>query len=149
MKRTGLRRKTALTARQPMRRKSPRKREASPKPRKADPRFRSDEYLSFVRSLPCCVCQKPANAAHHLKGIWHASGASLKAPDSLAMPVCDGPLSNGCHARIHSESTLRWMQPIFLIETINAGLERYTEGKIHDALIEARDFVISKQEVGA
>lgn len=147
MRKSELKRKTALTARQPMRRKSPRRRESQAKPRKQDARFRSPTYLTFVRTQNCVVCGRPANAAHHLKGIWHASGAGLKAADSLAMPVCDGP-GDTCHRRIHNEATLRWQQPIFMIETINAGLERYTEGKIHDALIEARDFVLSKQEVG-
>jgi len=132
----------------PLRRKSP-LRAASPKKRKPkkeahkDTRFRSPAYLDFVRSLSCCVCGSPANAAHHLKGIWHASGVGLKASDALSMPVCDG-VGDTCHRRIHSEAHLRWQQPIFLIETINAGLDEYPSGPIHDALLEAQEFVLQR-----
>lgn len=66
----------------------------------------------------------------------------LKAPDSMTIPVCDGP--GGCHARIHSEAHLRWQQPIFLIETILAGLEAFPDGPIHDALQEAREIAREK-----
>lgn len=141
-RRTPLRAKTPLSARKPMQKAK----KAPQKTVKNDARFRSPAYLAFVRSLPCCVCGSPANAAHHLKGIWHASGAGLKAPDSLAMPVCDGP-GDTCHRRIHNEPHLRWQQPIFLIDTINAGLGEFPEGSIHDALIQAREFVIEKMEV--
>ncbi|TDX30777.1 uncharacterized protein DUF968 [Modicisalibacter xianhensis] len=139
MKRSQLARKTPLSAHKPMQK-------ARRKPQKAaqkDTRFRSQDYLAFVRTLPCCVCGGKANAAHHLKGIWNASGAGLKAPDSLAMPVCDGP-GDTCHRRIHSEAHLRWQQAIFLIETINAGLDKYPSGPIHDALVEAQTFVVNK-----
>lgn len=44
-----------------------------------------------------------------------------------------------------TEALLRWQQPIFLIDTLNAGLDAFPEGLIHDALIEARDFVLSKE----
>ncbi len=97
------------------------------KPQK-DQRFRSERYLRFVRSLPCCCCGGPADSAHHVIGIWQLGGMALKAPDSFAMPVCDGP-GDTCHRRIHSEAHLRWQQPIFLIDTINAGLDAFPEGR--------------------
>lgn len=144
MKRSGIQRKTPLSAKRPAKRdrKEPAKR------RRKDIRFRSPAYLAFVRSLPCCVCGSPANAAHHLKGIWHASGAGLKASDALSMPICDGP-GDTCHRRIHSEPHLKWQQPIFLIETINAGLDAYPSGPIHEALLEAQEFVNAKREEAA
>ncbi|CBV41982.1 DUF968 domain-containing protein [Halomonas elongata] len=141
MKRSPIQRKT------PLRSASPAKRKPVKRTRQkgvSDVRFRSEAYLRFVRSLPCCVCGAPANAAHHLIGMYQASGMGLKAADSLAMPVCDGP-GDTCHRRIHSEAHLRWQQPIFLIDTINTGLDAFPEGSIHDALIEARDFVLSKE----
>ena len=140
-----LKRRAPLRAKSPLSARKPVQRAKKRMPRGAESRFRSPAYLTFVRSLPCCVCGASANAAHHLKGIWHASGAGLKAPDSLAMPVCDGP-GDTCHRRIHGEPHLRWQQPIFLIDTINAGLGEFPAGPIHDALLEAREFVIEKQE---
>ncbi|SEN67890.1 DUF968 domain-containing protein [Halomonas caseinilytica] len=145
MKRTALERRTPLRAKAPMNRKREKRQPVQKARRKnAESRFRSERYLTFVRSLSCCVCGAPANAAHHLIGMYQASGMGLKADDSLAMPVCDGP-GDTCHRRIHNEAHLRWQQPIFLIDTINAGLDAFPEGPIHDALIEARDFVLSKE----
>ncbi|HET8792090.1 MAG TPA: DUF968 domain-containing protein [Modicisalibacter sp.] len=108
-------------------------------------RFRSPKYLAFVRSLPCSVCGGQSDSAHHIIGMWNLSGMGLKAPDSMAMPVCDGP-GDTCHRRIHSEPHLKWQQPIFLIETINAGLEQFPDGPIHEALLEAQEFVNAKRE---
>lgn len=106
--------------------------------------FRSKKYLAFVRTLPCCVCGSSADAAHHVTGLWNLSGMGLKPDDNMTMPVCDGP--GGCHAQIHSEPHLKWQQPIFLIETINAGLDAFADGPIHEALLSAREFVLEKRE---
>lgn len=147
MRRSELKRKTALAARQPMRRKSPRKRESQPKPRKQDARFRSPAYLRWVRSMPCCVCLAPADSAHHVIGILGLSGMGLKAPDSYVMPVCDGP--DGCHGEIHRDPELQKHQPAWLLQIIGYGLRQFPTGEIHDALLDARAFIQSKQEVGA
>jgi len=61
--------------------------------------WRSEQYLAFVRSLPCCHCGRPADAAHHIIGVGGMSGVGTKAPDDMVMPVCDGP--DGCHDLIH------------------------------------------------
>lgn len=149
MKRTALKRGSVLKRKTPLRAASPAKRKPVQRATKSvqrgckEGRFRSPAYLAFVRTLPCCVCGSPANAAHHLIGLWNVSGMGLKAPDSMCMPVCDGP-GDTCHRRIHSEAYLKWQQPIFLIETISAGLDEFRDGPIHDALIEARDFVTEK-----
>lgn len=106
-------------------------------------RFRSPAYLAWVRTLPCCVCGKPAIAAHHLIGMWNLSGMGLKAADTFVMPVCDGP-GDTCHRQIHSDAALRWQQPVFVLDTINAGLEQFPAGPIHDALVEALEFIREK-----
>ena len=107
MKRTGqLNRKTPLSARKPMQK-------ARRKPSKAaqkDTRWRSEAYLAWVRSLPCCVCGATTGiAAHHLVGMWQVSGMGLKAPDSFAMPACDPIYGHGrdCHQQIHRLKALR------------------------------------------
>jgi len=111
MKRTELKRKTPLRAKP-----KPFKPKVKDK-RKPDTRWRSPKYLAFVRTLPCCVCGRPANAAHHIKGLYHLSGASLKAPDSYTMPVFDGP-GDTCHRKIHDDAGLRARQPEFILATI-------------------------------
>lgn len=138
-RRAPLRAKSPLSARKPMQKRR-RKQSAAQK----ESRFRSPAYLAFVRSLPCCACGAKADSAHHLTGLWNLSGMGLKAPDSFVLPVCDGP--GGCHAQIHASKQMQWMQPIWLIETINAGLGEYPAGPIHDALLEAQAFVIEKRE---
>lgn len=143
MKRSSsLRRKTELKAasgpqRKPMRRK-PKAKSAS------DCRWRSPEYLAFVRSLPCCVCGGQANAAHHLIGMWSLSGMGLKAPDSYVMPVCDGP-GDTCHRRIHNEQALRRQQPEWLVDTINRGLDRFTGEPTVGELCAALEFIAERE----
>lgn len=139
-----LTRKTPLKAKTPLRRTPMQKgRRKRSKAVQKESRFRSPTYLAFVRQLPCCVCGAPADSAHHLTGMFNVSGMGLKAPDSLAMPVCDGP-GDTCHRRIHDDKFLRWQQPIFVVDTINLGLKRFTEGRIHYALQEALEFVREK-----
>ena len=54
-------------------------------------------YLDWVREQECAACCIIGQTeAHHLKGDLNASGAGLKAPDYLAMPLC-----RVCHAKIH------------------------------------------------
>jgi hypothetical protein len=145
MKRAPIERRTPLRAKTPMNRKREKRQPVQKARRKnAESRFRSERYLRFVRSLSCCVCGGPADSAHHVIGIWYVGGMGLKAPDSLAMPVCDGP--GGCHARIHADPLLQSMQPDWLIQTLTAGAREFPEGDIRDALEEARAFIRAKQE---
>lgn len=60
--------------------------------------WRSKTYLEWVKSLPCSHCFAPAPSnPHHIKGVGHFSGASLKAPDQYVMPLC-----TPCHAAMHN-----------------------------------------------
>tara|TARA_B100000700_G_scaffold189815_1_gene209196 strand:- start:55731 stop:56192 length:462 start_codon:yes stop_codon:yes gene_type:complete len=130
MKRSGpIKRKAPIQNRSELKTKAPtnRKREKRSAPRRQaanDCRWRSPEYLAFVRTLPCCLCGAPANAAHHLIGMWGMSGMGLKAPDSMVMPVCDGP-GDTCHRRIHDSAELRALQPGWMRQTIRAGLAEF------------------------
>ncbi|MDT8894204.1 DUF968 domain-containing protein [Halomonas sp. I1] len=154
MKRTGpIERRTPLRAKAPMNRKREnrglssterasvrhKRRSAS---RNNDKRFRSERYLRFVRSLPCCCCGGPANSAHHVIGIWQLGGMALKAPDSFAMPVCDGPGS--CHEAIHASPEALAHQPRWLRHTIALGMQEF-DGEVREALSEALEF-INRQE---
>jgi hypothetical protein len=47
--------------------------------------FRSEEYLSWVESLPSCISGQPADDAHHMKG--HGMGGTTKAPDWAVIPL--------------------------------------------------------------
>lgn len=142
MRRSGLKRKTPLAARQPIRRRSPRKREAGPKPRKQSTVFRSPEYLRWVRSMPCCVCLCDATDAHHVIGLgWGLSGMGMTAPDSFVMPAC-----RVCHGDIHRDPELQQHQPDWLLQIIAYGLRQFPTGDINDALLQARTFVLSRRE---
>lgn len=68
---------------------------------KPDPRWRSKDYLKWVRSQPCVMCNRQADDAHHIKGIGHLSGAGIKAPDQFVMPLCRED-----HDKIHNSPEL-------------------------------------------
>lgn len=53
--------------------------------------YRSEKYLSFIRSLPCCMCGSQSPNDPHHEGL-HAGGMGLKAPDSHCVPLC-----RSCH----------------------------------------------------
>ena len=57
-------------------------------PQPKQQRFKSEKYLKWVRSQPCCVCGKPADHAHHIIGVGGMSGMGLKAQDWATVPVC-------------------------------------------------------------
>lgn len=148
MKRSELKRKTPLKNRAELKAKAPmnRKREKRSAPRRQaanDSRWRSEAYLAWVRSLPCCVCGAPANAVHHLIGIWQMGGMGLKAPDSMAMPVCDGP-GDTCHRRIHNEQALRDRQPAFLRDTLSRAVRAFG-GETKAELIKAWRIIEEKE----
>jgi hypothetical protein len=60
--------------------------------------FRSEKYLNFVRSKPCCVCMMPApNHAHHLIGVGNGIMGS-KECDGLTIPLC-----HTHHSEVHHD----------------------------------------------
>ena len=146
MKRSELRRKTPLASgpgpeRKPMARKAPRKKASS------EARWRSETYLAWVRSLPCCVCGATAGiAAHHLIGMWQLSGIGLTAPDSFAMPACDPVYGHArdCHQQIHAHKALRDRQPGFVRDTISRAVRRF-DGEIRAELVKAWAFIDEKE----
>lgn len=136
-----LTRKTPLKAKTPMRRTAMKKSNKKPQStRQKEIRFRSRQYLDWVKQQRCCNCLAPADDPHHIIGLgWGLSGMGLTAPDSYAIPLC-----RPCHDAVHTDPAMQWMQPIWLMDTINAGLEQFAEGPTHDALQEALEFVREK-----
>lgn len=56
---------------------------------------RDEDYLAYVRTLPCIICGKQHRSeAHHLKDN-RLGGISQKSPDWAAMPLC-----HNCHLGI-------------------------------------------------
>lgn len=48
--------------------------------------YRSEKYLSFVRNLPCCICDRPGpNEAHHAGQV---RGVAIKADDLTVVSLC-------------------------------------------------------------
>ena len=143
MKRTALKRRTQIRAKTPLSAKRP-VQKACRKPKRAvqkESRFRSERYLAFVRSLPCCLCNQFGCDAHHAIGLgWGLSGMGLTAPDSFAVPAC-----RRCHQKIHNEPDLQRLQPWWLVDTINRGLDVFTDEPIVGALCEALEFIAERE----
>jgi hypothetical protein len=78
-----------------------------------DPRMFDEKYLAFVRTLPCCVCERaaPSDAAHvKMDGRnWgypqhRAFGGAERPHDRRAVPLCKpilGTSEIGCHGKQH------------------------------------------------
>lgn len=154
-----LKRKTPLRAKKPMARKPIKRGLSSRNPayvrdkkakrqRMRDKRWRSEQYLAFVRSLPCCVCGATEGvAAHHITGMYQLSGTGLKPADSYTMPACD-PIykhSRDCHQQIHAIKALRDQQPAFLRTTLRAGIAQFT-GEAQEQLLHALAFLEAKEQ---
>ncbi|MEG3078504.1 hypothetical protein R3F64_01370 [Halomonas sp. 5021] len=139
MKRTPLAHKSPLKNKAPMARK-PIKRKATRK-QSTDKRWRSEAYLVFVRSLPCCNCQGPGRDPHHVIGLhWGLSGQGLTAPDSFAMSLC-----RECHDTVHRSPELQQMQPQWLRTTLRAGLKQFT-GEAGEQLLHALAFLEAQEQ---
>lgn len=142
MKRSALQRKTPLRSRAAMARKPMQKRRKAAHKPSSDTRWRSERYLAFVRSLPCCVCDGRATDAHHCIGLhWGLSGMATTAPDSFAMPAC-----RECHQAIHASPEMQARQPGWLTDTINRGLDHFTDEPIVGALADALEFIAAKED---
>ncbi len=140
MKRTALARKTPLRAKKPMARK-PIKRKAARK-QSTDKRWRSEPYLKWVRSQPCCACATYGCDAHHIIGLhWKLSGMGLIAPDSFAMSLC-----RACHSLTHQNPEMQAMQPDWLRHTLRAGIAQFT-GEAREQLTHALAFIEAKEAV--
>jgi len=53
---------------------------------------RSPEYLAYVRSKPCWVCQNAPSEPHHTQ----RGGTGLKGSDFSVVPLC-----RACHGEVH------------------------------------------------
>lgn len=137
-----LKRKTPLKAKKPMARKpiKQRRRKAQPAKQK-DCRWRSEQYLAFVKSQPCCNCQGPGRDPHHVIGLhWGLSGQGLTAPDSFAMSLC-----RECHDAVHRSPELQQMQPAWLRTTLREGLKQFT-GETAEALLHALAYLEAQEQ---
>lgn len=66
-----------------------------PLPKRAAERGGDEEYLVFVRTLPCAFCSwYPPSHAHHETG--GGRGKGQKAPDRRTLPFC-----HKCHRDFH------------------------------------------------
>jgi len=80
-------------------------------------RWRSKVYTAWVKTLPCAICEAPADDAHHLMG--HLAGImGSKAPDWAVIPVC-----RTCHEMCHrlpnrDDRLYRW-----LAETLDRAID--------------------------
>jgi hypothetical protein len=86
--------------------------------------FRSEKYLDFVRSHPCCVCKKTPVEAHHIIGIGNGIMSS-KESDCLTLPLC-----NEHHREVHSgKSTIDQLNLYarFMREAFDKGAISLTE----------------------
>lgn len=50
-------------------------------------RWTNNDYLKWVKSQPCCVCEATADDAHHIIG-YGQGGIGTKAHDLFTIPLC-------------------------------------------------------------
>ena len=79
--------------------------------------FRSREYLAWVRTLPCSVCESPETVAHHIIGIGQGCMGS-KASDLYTMPLC-----HQHHHELHHDGKYIDMQWAFVAKTLATAAE--------------------------
>lgn len=105
--------------------------------------MRDNKHLSFVRTLPCCVCLRTdtVQAAHIRKGT--DGGIGLKPSDCYVVPLC-----YECHSRQHSKGEITfWKNDIhkaicLAIELFNETGQK--EKAIHHIINFNRNFRIKK-----
>ena len=63
------------------------------------PKVRNYDYMSYVRTHPCCLCGEPrADAHHHSRP--HAAGMGQKDSDLTCIPLCREHHQDLHHARL-------------------------------------------------
>ena len=67
------------------------------------------KYLSLVRQLPCCTCDKdPPSEVHHIKQSGQRGGG-MRSPDKFGIPMC-----HDCHIhgveRVGSKREVAWFK---------------------------------------
>ncbi len=133
MKRSGIQRKTPLKAR--------RKRKST-----TDKRWRSPEYIAWIKQRPCVFCAMGPCDPHHVIGLhWGLSGAGLTAPDSFCMPLC-----RTHHDAVHRSPGLQRQQPTWLRWTIRAALAERDANLgdgARDELTHALAFIEAREEM--
>jgi len=66
------------------------------------PRWESETYLAWVRTLPCANCGSAYKShAHHRIG--HGRCSTMKVDDFEAMPLC-----HACHTGLHNDGWRDW-----------------------------------------
>lgn len=152
MKRTPLKRKTELRAKSPLKRRADpnaqsnaqntqKGRRKVQKAAQKDCRWRSPDYLAWVRSLPCSACSIQGCDAHHVIGLgWGLSGMGLTAPDSYVMPLC-----RACHGEMHREPGWQQYQPKWIKQTIRAAFVAGVSAEAREELSHALAFVEAKE----
>ena len=56
----------------------------------ADPKpvtFKNEDYLKFIRTLPCIICLQPAEPCH-VRKLHFGAGISKRPHDYVAIPGC-------------------------------------------------------------
>jgi len=60
-------------------------------------RIEDRKYLDWVKTLPCCSCDRPADDPHHVHGRGF-KGMGTKVPDYFTIPLC-----RNCHDALHHD----------------------------------------------
>ena len=97
-------------------------------------------YLDYIRSLPCAnpACdQSTPTQAHHPRGHIYGTGTSLKAPDVLAMPLCE-KCHTGYHTARHANPAILQME--IFVRTIVRALNDGELVRPDDRMEEIRDW---------
>lgn len=84
--------------------------------------MRDNKHLSFVRTLPCCVClgMDTVQAAHIRKGVplEHKGGMGMKPSDCYTIPLCHHCHNNEQHSVGEQKFWIDMSFPIRLAEKL-------------------------------
>lgn len=80
--------------------------------RRREEPIRSEKYLGWIRTLPCCVCSCRGVDPHHIINVKLGGIMGGKVSDLLCIPVC-----RNHHDSIHHDTGL-FEQTIYLIRTL-------------------------------
>jgi len=91
-------------------------------------KYRSQAYLSHIRSHPCLVCGGNGEHAHHLR---HAErrGWGTKNSDEYAVPLCAN-----CHMDCHTKGDESLWWAIHGIDAIDWAKNTYEDFINHDSI---------------
>jgi hypothetical protein len=75
--------------------------------------YKNEDYLKFIRTLGCFICDQKAEP-HHIRRSYWGAGMGKKGSDYCTINLC-----TQCHSREHTNPFLQDMERIIIDNLIN------------------------------